>query len=80
MMRIKNLAAAIELCQAHGERPYGHYDHEAYCTTGPVETLYLVRSEPVEPLLEPARSVSYEVSPDPDTGEPLTRFLRSIPL
>ena len=34
MLRISELVKAIELALSVGERPYGHFDHDAKCFTG----------------------------------------------
>jgi len=80
MLRIDELIRAIDLAQAIGQRPYGHFDHDARCFTGPasnrVAPITHARIEPSELQQGNKTETRYESLEDPETGEVLFRAVK----
>jgi hypothetical protein len=75
MLRLEEFIDAVSIARAVGERPYGHFDHDANRLCGPS----VRRNSSVKHGLseKEAAVVSsntfYEVFEDPETGEVLYR-------
>lgn len=80
MLRIEELVKAIDLAQAIGQRPYGHFDHDARCFTGPAGNRNAVFTEGYQATAKSQQSCEteprYETFEDPDTGEVLYRAVK----
>lgn len=80
MLRISELVKAIELALSVGERPYGHFDHDAKCFTGSFvknyrsQSNYLFKQEDLTSKIQTIVPKNrYEAFEDSETGEILYR-------
>jgi len=65
MLRLRELDSTIHHSQAVGERPYGHFDHDANCMAGPAETT----PHPKSTAETPPTKEGYILRIDATTGE-----------
>lgn len=78
MLKINELVKAIDLAQAIGQRPYGHFDHDAKCFSGPSSNGSHAKGGDVKNSLSPSGieiKTRFESFEDPETGEVLYRAL-----
>jgi hypothetical protein len=80
MLTVEEIIEAVVSAQAVGQRPHGHFDHNANCATGP----HVPSGDRIEPpaaempptgTSSEAFDIRYEATPDPGTGGLLYRAL-----
>lgn len=83
MLTVDEFTNSINMAQAVGERPYGHFDHDAMCLSGPVmKKNILIKSVPPKieeaeeelPLQGPPKT-HYKSFENPETGEILYKHI-----
>jgi len=70
MLTAKETIRAIKHVRATGQRPTGHYDHSAKCSTGPVtRRASAIPSQVNYGSSEPKIKISLRSQINPETGE-----------